>query len=64
MKVVRPLKAIRLKCLDCSGWNQSEVFKCVHEACILFPLRFGKKPTGVQYEKMSMAEYEKNIKNH
>jgi len=28
MNCIRPLKAIRLKCYDCSGWNFAEVAKC------------------------------------
>lgn len=60
-KVVRPLKAIRLKCLDCSGWQWSEIERCVHTDCILYPLRFGKKPKGVNYSKVSAKEYEKRI---
>jgi len=41
---VTPLKAIRLKCLDCSCWQPKEVRLCVHEECSLFPYRFGKNP--------------------
>ena len=61
MKMARPMKSIRLKCLDCSGWQWSEVQKCAHTACILWPLRFGKKPKGVPYSKVSAKDYEKRI---
>ena len=61
MKAVRPLRAIRLKCLDCSGWQWPEVERCIHTDCILWPLRFGKKPKGVHYSKVSAKEYEKRI---
>ena len=64
MRASRPLRAIRLKCLDCSCWNSSEVERCPHEACILWPLRFGKKPKGIKYTKMTAKEYEKTIKDH
>lgn len=39
-----PLKAIRHKCLDCSGDSADEVRKCVIPECPLFPFRFGKNP--------------------
>ena len=61
MKMARPLKAIRLKCLDCSGWEWPEVARCQHTTCILWPLRFGKKPKGVAYSKVSAKDYEKRI---
>lgn len=41
---VNPVKAIRLKCLDCSGGLSSEVEKCPVEDCPLYPFRFGKNP--------------------
>lgn len=61
MKAVRPLKAIRLKCLDCSGWSSVEVDKCAHIACVLYPLRYGRKPKGVAYTKMDVYTYQKQI---
>lgn len=39
-----PVKAIRLKCLDCSGGSSEEVKKCVIPHCPLYPFRFGKNP--------------------
>lgn len=36
------LKAIRRKCLDCSGYNIAEVRGCRHAACSLHPFRMGK----------------------
>lgn len=38
------LKAIRAKCIDCSGGSQSEVRKCTVTQCPLWPLRMGEKP--------------------
>lgn len=35
-------KAIRRKCLDCSGGSQMEVRECVAISCPLWPYRFGK----------------------
>ena len=39
-----PLKAIRLKCLDCMCQNAAEVARCVCPDCPLFPYRFGHNP--------------------
>jgi hypothetical protein len=36
------LKAIRTKCLDCSGNNIAEVRGCRHATCDLHPFRMGK----------------------
>lgn len=36
-----PMKAIRAKCLDCSGGSAKEVKLCVIPACPLFPFRLG-----------------------
>src|SRR5262245_40670350 len=38
------LKAIRRKCLDCSGGSHAEVADCLVRQCALFPFRFGKNP--------------------
>lgn len=39
-----PIRAIRAKCLDCSGGHQSEVRKCVAYRCALWPMRMGVNP--------------------
>jgi hypothetical protein len=39
-----PIRAIRSKCLDCSGGVASEVRKCVDVTCSLWPLRMGTNP--------------------
>jgi len=51
MKRLTALKAIRLRCLDCSGGSSYEVKNCpcnrnegVLEKCPLYPFRFGKRP--------------------
>jgi hypothetical protein len=38
------LKAIRVKCLDCSGGMQSEVRDCLVRNCALYPFRMGSNP--------------------
>ena len=39
-----PIRAIRSKCLDCSGGVPSEVRKCVAATCALWPFRMGSNP--------------------
>lgn len=39
-----PVKAIRLKCLDCCAGQRTEVEKCTARQCALFPFRLGKNP--------------------
>lgn len=41
---ITPLKAIRLKCIDCSGYSKVEVRNCVIPECPLYQFRFGKNP--------------------
>ncbi len=48
-----PIKAIRLKCLDCSGGCPSEVRQCELEECPLWPYRMGKRPV---FEKETTVE--------
>ena len=38
------LKAIREKCLDCSGGSRAEVKDCLVPKCALYPFRLGKNP--------------------
>ena len=39
-----PVKAIRLKCLDCSGGSSAEVAQCTITGCALYPFRIGRNP--------------------
>lgn len=50
-KKLTPLKAIREKCLDCSGDQSKEVRNCPIESCTLWPYRFGKRPKTSNTEK-------------
>jgi len=43
-KRLTPLKAIRLKCLDCMSNHPKEVRLCQSEECPLYFYRFGKNP--------------------
>ena len=40
-----PIKAIRLKCLECSAASAAEVRRCPIEDCPLWPYRLGHRPT-------------------
>src|SRR5512139_2804775 len=47
MRTLTPLKAIRSKCIDCSGFELKDVRECVfdgkdEELCPLYHLRMGK----------------------
>ena len=39
-----PVKAIRAKCIDCSGGSATEARKCVAFRCPLWPFRMGRNP--------------------
>jgi hypothetical protein len=39
-----PIRAIRAKCLDCSGGNAAEVRKCTAVGCALWPFRMSHNP--------------------
>ncbi len=45
MARLTPVKAIRAKCLDCSGDQPKEVRLCSIPECSLYPYRMGKRPT-------------------
>ena len=38
------MKAIRMRCLDCSNWQQGEVKNCPLYTCALWPFRMGRNP--------------------
>ena len=50
---ISPLKAIRLKCLDCCNNQREEVKLCPCTDCILYPFRFGKNPYSKRSKNMS-----------
>lgn len=41
-------KAIRQKCLDCSGWQNKDVRECPVKTCALWPYRMGSKPETIK----------------
>jgi len=44
MSDITPLRAVRLKCLDCCLGQAHEVRLCPCKDCPLYPYRFGRKP--------------------
>lgn len=45
MKNTTPMRAIRLKCLDCCCGSFAEVRQCTATKCPLHPYRYGKRPS-------------------
>lgn len=50
------LRAIKLKCLDCSTYNINEIKECPVKNCPLYPFRLGKNP----FRKRELSEEERN----
>ena len=50
------LRAIRLKCLDCSCFQLGEVRDCPVTTCPLYPFRLGKNP----FRKKELSEEKRN----
>ena len=51
-----PMKAIREKCLDCSGGQPSEIRRCEAVGCALWPFRAGKHPYTSGARKKALHE--------
>lgn len=64
MKEVSPLKAIRLKCLDCSCNSSEEVRECFAKKCPLYQYRFGYKldENGNRRKKKLTEEHKEALK--
>ena len=63
------LRAIKLKCLDCSTYNINEIKECPVKNCPLFPFRngnnpFRKKKELSEEERSKLSERMKNIKRN
>jgi hypothetical protein len=54
------LRAIRAKCLDCSGGSHAEVADCLVKTCALYPFRMGRNPWRV---KASESQREASRRN-
>lgn len=46
--VLTPMRAIRARCLDCSGGSEKEVRECRIVSCSLHPYRMGKRPATLE----------------
>ena len=63
------LRAIKLKCLDCSTYNINEIKECPVKNCPLYPFRLGKNPFRKkkelsEEERNKLSERMKNIKRN
>lgn len=47
MGIATPMKAIRLKCLDCCCGQVQEIRECTITGCALWPYRMGRRPKAV-----------------
>ena len=50
------LRAIRLKCYDCSSYQSNEVRECIVTNCPLYPFRLGKNP----FRKKELSDEKRN----
>lgn len=44
VELMPTMKAVRAKCIDCSGGNAAEARKCTAVRCPLWPMRMGRFP--------------------
>lgn len=56
---ITPLRAIRARCLECSGGSTAEVRECVIPSCPLYPFRMGKNPNIVLSDEQRAARAER-----
>jgi len=50
-------KAIRERCLNCSGWLSREVTNCSFTECSLFPFRSGRGPQNAKDRSKAIRNY-------
>ena len=50
-ELLAPVKAIRAKCLDCTGEQPKEVRMCPSYYCPIWPYRMGARPTSKLYDE-------------
>jgi hypothetical protein len=48
-KLLTPVKAIRAKCIDCTGHQPKEVRECPVYYCPCWPYRMGRRPSETTY---------------
>lgn len=49
MAKLTPMRAIRKKCIECSGGQTSEVKYCKVKNCALYPYRSGHRPKDEEF---------------
>ena len=54
MTKITPMKAIRLKCLECCAGQRLEVRECLLKTCPLFPYRMGHRSQAEQFTTESI----------
>lgn len=59
-----PLRAIRMKCLDCSDGNVPEVRECVVDDCPLYSFRMGKSLNKRIISDEQKEIFKKRMLNH
>jgi hypothetical protein len=59
IKVYRPLKAIKVHCMDCAGESFNEVIGCQILDCALWPWRLGVRPTSSVYQRRVKKFFER-----
>ena len=62
-----PVKAIRLKCRDCTNNQVTEIDGCAVKTCPLYPFRYGRNPYRTKRElseerKVEMGEHLKKAR--
>jgi hypothetical protein len=50
-------KAIKARCLDCSGWSFDEVKDCGFQGCPLYPFRLSKGPQNPKERIKAVKDY-------
>ena len=50
-------RAIRQRCLDCSGWSPKEVAECQHTDCPLHPFRTGQGKQDAKKRAASIRDF-------
>lgn len=55
------LRAVRAKCLDCSGGSPAEVAGCLVKTCPLYPFRLGRNPWRPDASPAQRAASRRNV---
>jgi len=50
-------KAVRERCLNCSGWSHKEVTKCILKDCPLYPFRSGQGKHNAKARSKEVRDY-------